>query len=1086
MKAFWKKKLPAFLLAALMLAGTAVPAAADDPPPGHNFSSLWSKNETEHWHDCTDPNCTEKTAVGAHEESAWQDAGNGTHHKVCRVCGYEMESGVHHPSLTVTATIPATCAQTGKNYYACTDGCGYQREEIIPALPHTLSGEWKSNDTEHWHPCAVCGQEYPGSKAAHTYEANYTSDATYHWQRCTTCNGTSAKVAHVDANNDGVCDVCVRGGLPVSAKYTVTFINSGSTYGTPQSVNKDGLATVPGTPSKSASYCTYSFKGWTTSNPGTAASYYGQTVYTAAQVAATKVTANMVWYAVYTLSAANQSAALDLTGTGESSVGSSIQSKLNGVFAGLTGRNFVNVSLSGMSTYSYGTLYANSSRTDLARTYTYSGGSYPIASVYFVPSGTRGTSSVTYTATDGYSTVQGTLSITSNGNTGYGTTINYTVQPGERVSMDRADFNRVYQSRYSDTVRWVEFTSVTASSSGGGTFYYNYGRSDQKELSLSAVDDYSYYYSSSSYGSYPIDDLSFLAVSGTSKGSVTVNFRAYYSSSRYVDGEMEIQISGAGSGETITYKASTGEAVSLDISDFRRVFQNGQSGYEFRFVTFLTTSAYDQTDGLLYYNYGGRSETAFNKNNYNTYIYYVDNSKYGDYPLGEMSFVTSSSFSDNVRLPFRAYYDAGRYVDGVLEIQAEDTAIRGDIRYNTTGGTNVQINPNDIARFMNQSYSGSVLQSVKLGGVPDTGTLYYNYYGVSSYGTTGLKLTSGNCGSQLLYFSPSGANQYALSELTYVPTGNNYCTTIPFTAYGSGNRTAQGTILISVNSAIVQDVYGATPMNTSVTFPADAIYKAVSSAASGASMSSLQLLELPASRQGTVYVGTGSVRAATGSRYVYSGSSGSGRIGDLRFMPASGFTGSVEMPYVAYNSAGKAITSGRFCLGIVGGLKSYRDVGSSVWCYKYVAELSDAKVIDGYPDGYFKPDKTVTYGQALKLIMLAADYKAQSPTGKHPFSGYLSRAKSDGLLTGVKESDLDRPISRLAVAQITAKSMKLNLSSLSSVKPFTDTGDVYVQALSAAGIVEGYFSNGTSTFKPSNTMTRGQISAVVWRMNRAE
>ena len=40
--------------------------------------------------------------------------------------------------------------------------------------------------------------------------------------------------------------------------------------------------------------------------------------------------------------------------------------------------------------------------------------------------------------------------------------------------------------------------------------------------------------------------------------------------------------------------------------------------------------------------------------------------------------------------------------------------------------------------------------------------------------------------------------------------------------------------------------------------------------------------------------------------------------------------------------------------------------------------------------------------------------------------------------------------------------------------------------LNAAGIVEGYFSNGTSTFKPANTMTRGQISAIVWRMDRAQ
>ena len=60
--------------------------------------------------------------------------------------------------------------------------------------------------------------------------------------------------------------------------------------------------------------------------------------------------------------------------------------------------------------------------------------------------------------------------------------------------------------------------------------------------------------------------------------------------------------------------------------------------------------------------------------------------------------------------------------------------------------------------------------------------------------------------------------------------------------------------------------------------------------------------------------------------------------------------------------------------------------------------------------------------------------------------------------------------------------MKLDTSKVSSVKPFTDTDNASVQALNEAGIVEGYFSNGTSTYKPGNTLTRGQVSAIVWRM----
>ena len=41
-----------------------------------------------------------------------------------------------------------------------------------------------------------------------------------------------------------------------------------------------------------------------------------------------------------------------------------------------------------------------------------------------------------------------------------------------------------------------------------------------------------------------------------------------------------------------------------------------------------------------------------------------------------------------------------------------------------------------------------------------------------------------------------------------------------------------------------------------------------------------------------------------------------------------------------------------------------------------------------------------------------------------------------------------------------------------------------MQALNAVGVIGGYFSNGTSTYKPYNTLTRGQLSAIVWRMEQ--
>ena len=408
-----------------------------------------------------------------------------------------------------------------------------------------------------------------------------------------------------------------------------------------------------------------------------------------------------------------------------------------------------------------------------------------------------------------------------------------------------------------------------------------------------------------------------------------------------------------------------------------------------------------------------------------------------------------------------------------------DGDMAADVIYGTTYNTNLQINPNDIARLFKEAYPSSTLQYLRLGGVPETGSLYYNYYNASQYGAKKTLLTDSNRSAISFYFSPASSSQYSLSELTYVPNKTNYCDQIPFTAYGSGGKSLSGSILVSVTLTAVSDVYGATPKNTAVTFPASAIYSSIL-ASTGTALGSIQLLELPEAGVGRIYVGSGtSKKADTDTLYTYADSSAA--IGDLRFVPASGYTGAVQIPYVAYNKSGTAIASGDFCLGIVSSLKKFTDITSSTWCYKYVVELSDAKVIDGYTDGSFKPNNTVTYGAALKLIMLAAGYDEQKPTGAHTFSGYLDKARADGIVTR-SNINLSAPITRLQAAQLAAGALKLDTKNLSSIQPFTDTTDASVRAQNAAGIVEGYFSNGTSTYKPNNPLTRGQISAIVWRM----
>ena len=1151
MKHFLKKQLPAFLLAVLLVAGVMPSALAANCPNGQ------------------------------HKWSSWQKQDDGTHVRTCLVSG-------------CTATESAA---------------------------HTWESSYSTDASSHWKKCSVCGAEQ--AHTAHNFRSDLQKDAASHWEQCDTCGYRANEGGHLDKNLDGKCDTC---GYSTGTPYvTVTFMNGTSTFKTQANVAKGAAPANPGTPTKTASGKVYTFKGWTTTNPGSSALYNGQAVLTSAQVAATAVSANTTYYAVYTVASdglityevdpgdtvsLDRSDFKDLFDT-ESGNGSfryvrfypnSSYKSSNGVFyydyegndetafakGDLEDNDFyyrsssygdypldaltfvadkdadgktvtVDLRLYGDDGYVSGSLkieidddrsdgdgdltykveageavdfdrgdfqalfideypddsfryvcfYPDSSykSSNGVLYYDYDGtneeaftksdledydfyyrsssyGDYPLDKLTFVAGKDADGKTVTLDCRlygdDDY--LDATVEIRI-GDTDDDGDITYTVAPGKEVSFDGDDFNDYFQDKANSSadIKYVTFSTTDTLGKSTGTVYVKYGRSGEKSFTRNTIDDFTFYYSNSSDGDYALDDLSFVA-SDDFDGSVTLSFTAWYSSSKKASGKLVIQSSDSAKA-SITYTVQPGKEVVFDRGDFNDFFQDAKNtSNTIKYVTFSTNDALNKSaTGLLYVGYGKSGEKSITKSALEDLAFYYSKSSDGNYALDSLSFVASDSFNKPITLSFTAWYSTSQKVSGKLVIEpAGKTVInlgyQGDILYSSTGAA-VQIKASDISRFLKSKYPSATLQSVVLGGVPATGSLYYNYYGASSYGASRLLLTAANCKQYTLYANPTSASQCVLTELLYLPSGTNYCTSIPFTAYGTGGFSASGTILISVNRSAVGEVYGVTPKNTAVTFPASAIYNAVYSA-TGVSLDTLQLLKLPASSAGTVYVGT-STAANTLTKYGYT--TGAQQISQLRFVPATGYTGSVEIPYVAYNSSGAAVAAGKFCLGVVNSAKKFSDVTSSTWCYKYVAELADGKVIDGYSDGTFKPNNTITYGAALKLIMLAAGYPEQKPTGANAFSGYLDKAWAEGIVTR-SNVDLTKPITRLQVAQLAAGAMKLDKTNLSSVKPFTDTDDASVQALNAAGIVEGYSSGGTSTYKPNNTLTRGQVSAIVWRM----
>ena len=47
----------------------------------------------------------------------------------------------------------------------------------------------------------------------------------------------------------------------------------------------------------------------------------------------------------------------------------------------------------------------------------------------------------------------------------------------------------------------------------------------------------------------------------------------------------------------------------------------------------------------------------------------------------------------------------------------------------------------------------------------------------------------------------------------------------------------------------------------------------------------------------------------------------------------------------------------------------FADVDTSSWAYQAVSQLSDQGVVDGYPDGTFKPDANVTRAEFAAMAI---------------------------------------------------------------------------------------------------------------------
>jgi len=128
--------------------------------------------------------------------------------------------------------------------------------------------------------------------------------------------------------------------------------------------------------------------------------------------------------------------------------------------------------------------------------------------------------------------------------------------------------------------------------------------------------------------------------------------------------------------------------------------------------------------------------------------------------------------------------------------------------------------------------------------------------------------------------------------------------------------------------------------------------------------------------------------------------------GDGTFRPATALNRAQFCKMVTY------LTDGGDELGKYRAVTIFPDVKPSHWAAAYVnLAARGAKVISGYPDGSFYPERTVTAGQAVTILLRLLDYTDEEIGGVWPHS-QMAMAESIHLTDGTGITGGNAPLTR--------------------------------------------------------------------------
>lgn len=161
--------------------------------------------------------------------------------------------------------------------------------------------------------------------------------------------------------------------------------------------------------------------------------------------------------------------------------------------------------------------------------------------------------------------------------------------------------------------------------------------------------------------------------------------------------------------------------------------------------------------------------------------------------------------------------------------------------------------------------------------------------------------------------------------------------------------------------------------------------------------------------------------------------------------------------------------------------------------YQAVSFLFDQGTVQGYPDGSFQPDRTVSRVEALKFIFSGLQQGTQSGLSVHFkdtyssewYYNYLASAYSIGVVQGYPDGSFkpSQGVNRVEFLKMLFNTVGISVDPVVSANPYEDVDNLswyapYVQYAKEKNL----FPLSGNYFNPSDPMSRLEVAEVIYRM----